>query len=227
MKYNIVGVITNLSDAKLLFKKNLHPDLVEFRADLSNSPFSTLKKIRKLLKKTKIICTIRPKYEGGGYSFSENSRLRLFEKLIPLCDIVDIELSSKILKEVIRISKKNKKKFIISYHNFDFTPSNNELKKILKNGSKFSPWIIKIATLIKKDRDFWRLFDFCKKYTKIYPLGILPMGQKGIPGRIFFPFFGSKLAYGYASKEVAPGQTNINSLINLRKIDPKKIQKIL
>jgi len=227
MKYNIIGVITNISDAKLLLKKNINPDLVEFRADLVNLPFSTLKKIKKLLKKTRIICTIRPKYEGGGYSLSENSRLKLFEKLIPLSDFVDIELSSKIIKKVIEISKKNKKKYIISYHNFDFTPKNKELKKIIQNSLKFNPYIVKIATFIKKDTDFWRLFDFCKKYTKIYPLSVIPMGPKGTPGRILFPLFGSKLAYVYISKTVDPGQTHINSLLNLRKIDPKKIQKML
>ncbi len=224
MKYKTIAVITSISDAKLL--KNIHPDLIEFRADLKNSPLTTLKKIKNFTKKLKIICTIRPKYEGGGYYLSENSRLKLFEKLIPFCDIVDIELYSKILEKVIVLAQKNRKKTIISYHNFNFTPENSELKKIISRASKFKPWAVKIATFIKKDKDFWRLFDFCKKYSKKYRLGIIPMGQKGTPGRILFPFFGSKLAYGYISKTVAPGQSDINALLKLKKIDPEKIKKL-
>ncbi|MFN3966418.1 MAG: type I 3-dehydroquinate dehydratase, partial [Endomicrobiia bacterium] len=183
MNYKIVAVITNISDAKLLIKKKLHPDLVEFRADFSDSPLIILKKIKRICKKFKIICTIRPKYEGGGYFLSENSRLKLFEKLIPLCDIVDIELSSKILEKVIDICKKNRKKFIVSYHNFNFTPKNGELKKILNKALKLKPWVIKIATLIKKDMDFWRVLNFCKRYSKKNQIAVIPMGPKGTPGR--------------------------------------------
>lgn len=200
-------------------------DILELRIDL----FRSIEKdyIVKLIKSIKgkglpIIATIRKKEEDGKRYISDDERLKLFNAVIPLVDAIDIELESKsILKEVIRKAHANKKTIIISYHNLTGTPLNAKLEDMIKKASKIGGDIVKIAAFTNSKEDVIRLMKIILKY-KSKNIIIISMGSKGVISRVFFPFMGSLLTYGYINVPSAPGQFPINILIEeLRRFYPE------
>ena len=78
------------------------------------------------------LATIRLAAEGGSWNLSEDERLNIFRKIIPEVDAIDIEFSSEtILSEVIKEAHSHHKVVIVSYHNFDRTPSLKDLNEIV------------------------------------------------------------------------------------------------
>ncbi|HIC87064.1 MAG TPA: type I 3-dehydroquinate dehydratase [Aquificae bacterium] len=131
----------------LSFAKSLKVNFVEFRVDYLEN-ISKLSEILDILGDYNfyIIGTIRPKFEGGLFPFDEN-RLILFEQILehPSTYLVDIEFRSKIVKEVIELAKKIKKFSIVSYHDFEKTPSAQEILKIYDEIYNLNPSFVKLS----------------------------------------------------------------------------------
>ncbi len=196
-------------------------DLVEFRIDLVSSL-----ELKSLLRTTiPTILTIRSKEEGGGWNDSELNRLSLYKKFIPHVSAVDIELSSKsILDNVIENAHDEKKggrplrKVIVSYHNFDKTPSGVELDKILKRAKAAGADIVKVATFAKDHKDIQKLARFTVENAN-QNIVTIAMGEVGALSRLFFPALGSLLIYAPLSSKdkTAPGQIDCKELSALVK----------
>jgi len=155
---------------------------------------------------TKIIATIRWYKESGQnpYYIQDKERLEIFKKIITLVDFIDVELKSRILKEVTEIVKNQNKKVIVSYHNFKKTPNEKKLKEIVRKEKKVGD-IVKIATLIKTEKNLFDLIKITYTYSKKIPLIIIPMSEN--PFVRFIPlFFGSLFTYVSMNTKVAPGQ---------------------
>jgi len=105
--------------------------IAEIRIDLFDERESGL--FRDLIKKLssfKTIVTIRSASEGGAWQGTDEERLALFGQLMPYVDMVDIELSSRtILTQVLALAASSNTQAIISYHDFDKTPPELDLKK--------------------------------------------------------------------------------------------------
>ncbi|MCK4859644.1 MAG: type I 3-dehydroquinate dehydratase [Candidatus Omnitrophica bacterium] len=158
-----------------------------------------------------IIATVRSKKEGGQRNISANSRLKIFKIIAPIVEAVDIEMNSSILDEVVKEAKANKKRVILSYHNFKQTPANSKLEEIVRKGRKAGGEIIKIATFAENKNDVLRLLNIAFKHREKNIVAI-SLGEKGVISRLLFPFFGSLWTYTYLDKPFAPGQMNINRL---------------
>ena len=112
-------------------------------------------------------------------------------------------------------------KSILSYHNYDLTPSELELREILSKMKENNPTIVKFSTYCNSKQDSLRLLllqdEIGESGIKHIVLG---MGAYGIVTRIFGPFWGNELSFAPVSLErsSAPGQLSREELDNILKI---------
>lgn len=162
-------------------------------------------------KKISTIATIRSKKEGGSWKGSEQERLELFKTVLPHVNKIDIELSSgKILKEVITEAHRLKKTVIVSYHNFQKTPSQAALESIFKKAKAAGADLVKIAAMARSKKDMRVLAEFTLRHAKEGVI-TLSMGKEGVLSRILFPSLGSKLTFAHIGRSTAPGQMDLKA----------------
>ncbi|HCG77156.1 MAG: type I 3-dehydroquinate dehydratase [bacterium (Candidatus Ratteibacteria) CG_4_10_14_3_um_filter_41_18] len=207
--------LCNIKDRNSIKKAKFQgADLLELRIDqFQNLDEKDIIKFIRGIRKgcLPLIATVRSKREGGR-CLSDTKRLRLFKAVIPLVDAVDVELSSrKILNEVVKKAHHHQKIVILSYHNFKKTPVNEVLEKIIKKIKSQGGDIVKVSTFAKKKEDVIRLLEITLKYKDKNIIAIA-MGKIGAVSRVFFPFIGSLLTYGYVDTPSAPGQFSLNVL---------------
>lgn len=193
---------------------SLGADLLEVRVDTFASldggqllaSFEKLKKTSRL----PILLTIRSIREGGQGELADRERARLFESLIPFVDLVDIELGSgRILKTVVDSAKKNRKRVIVSHHDFKGTPGDKKLKEITQSARGAGADIVKIASMVNSPGDLRRLSGLLCSESSMIVIGMGPLGRAS---RVFFPMLGSLITYGSTTKSTAPGQMTLREL---------------
>ena len=202
----------------LSFAKSLKINFVEFRIDYLEN-ISKLSEILDILGDYNFytIGTIRVKFEGGKFPFDEN-RLILFEQILehPSVYLVDIEFKSKIVKEVIDLAKKKKKYSIVSYHDFEKTPSVQEILKIYDEIYSLNPNFVKLSFKANSFEDVKNLhFAMSQRdHLKIY----MSMGEFGTISRIDSFIFGSIFTYTFTKSPSAPGQLDLLTLKTILKV---------
>lgn len=197
--------------------------LIEFRADQSRQlSVSAMKTELKRIKRSgfSVLLTIRIKWEGGARLIPEAERLASFRALLPFSDGVDVELNSRIVREVIRAAKKLGKTTVISFHDFKKTPPDSSLSEIFKRAKKMKADIVKVAALAKTKRDLARLMNFTANHRNDKIITV-SMGKAGQTSRITFPYLGSLITYGAVSRKTAPGQLNIRALVSAIRFGPR------
>ncbi|MCQ6253988.1 type I 3-dehydroquinate dehydratase [Methanocaldococcus sp.] len=185
-------------------------DLVEFRIDFMENVNE--KDIKKLAKYPCII-TVRPDWEGGYWKEDNEKRLMLIKKAIECnAKYVDIELREQKNKEIVNFRDEinSKTKIIVSYHDFDKTPSKDRLINIVEESLKIGD-IAKFATMANNKDDILNILEVINKYSgRVIGIG---MGEKGKITRILGVYFGSILTFAsYKGKSSAPGQIDIFTL---------------
>jgi 3-dehydroquinate dehydratase-1 len=222
MKYKTCVSIAETTPKKLLqtlriaLKKS---DYVEIRFDFLKAEQipQVLETVKKDLKK--IVCTLRPKTEGGKFAGKEKERLSIL-KLIAEYNpfLLDIEFNTmKQNKNLVKYLKTTKTKLLISGHDFKKTPSLTELKKKLNQMSKFSS-NVKIVTTAKSTEDSTRVLQLYSKKENINLIAFT-MGNPGRVSRILSLYLGSPYIYVSLGKPVAPGQFSLDEvkrIINLK-----------
>lgn len=122
-------------------------------------------------------------------------------------DYIDIDFYDPLLN---RVELSNHTKLIVSYHNYQKTPSKKELNNIITLIKiRFPSAYIKIATMINDRKDQFLLLDLLKENENITVIG---MGDKGRPLRVFTHFLGSYFTYTYFKTPTAPGQISYNDM---------------
>ena len=197
---------TNLKEA---LKKS---DYVEIRFDFLKTDEipKTLEIIKKDLKK--VVCTLRPKSEGGKFEGDEKERIAIL-KLIAAYDpfLLDIEFNTiKKNKELAKYLKSTKTKLLISWHDFKKTPKFSELKNMMNQMTKFSH-NVKIVTTAKSVDDSIRTLQLYSKNGK-NNLIAFAMGDSGRVSRILCLYLGSPYTYVSLGKPVAPGQFSVDEV---------------
>lgn len=203
----VVGFRDNVSAEMIEDIENFGLDVVELRIDqyASFEKDHVLREAAKF-KKFPSIATIRSEKEGGEWKLSDEKRCALFNAVLAHVNAIDVELSSRsILKKVVSAAHKLKKLVIISYHNFDETPSIDKLNEVTKEAKIFGADIVKIATLILSNADIQLLADYTIQNSSknIVTVG---MGSVGALSRILFPSLGSLMTYASLGRSTAPGQ---------------------
>jgi len=215
MKYKTCVSIVENSSYKI--KQNLKDalkksDYVEIRFDFLKTDEipKTLESIKKDLKK--IVCTLRPKSEGGKFEGGEKERiaiLKLIAEYNPF--LLDIEFNTiKKNKELAKYLKSTKTKLLISWHDFKKTPKFSELKSMMSQMTEFSH-NVKIVTTAKSVDDSTRTLQLYSKNRK-NNLIAFAMGDNGRISRILCLYLGSPYTYVSLGKPVAPGQLSIDEV---------------
>ena len=223
MKYKTCISIAEKTPAKI--KQTLKiglkkSDYAEVRLDflkVEDIP-DTLEIIKKDM--NRIVCTLRPKTEGGKFPGNEKERvaiLKLISEYTPF--YLDVEFNT--LRKnatLVKYLKTTKTKLLVSWHDFEKTPNSAELKNKMNQISKFSS-NIKIVSTAKSTDDSTRMLELYSKKGKNNLISFA-MGDFGRISRILCLYLGSPYTYVSLGKAVAPGQFSIDEvkkIINLKK----------
>ncbi len=195
------------------------------KGDYAEIRFDYLKKeeipqVLEIIKKklSHIVCTLRPKSEGGKFIGNEKERIAIL-KLIAEYDpfLLDVEFTTiKRNRDLVKYLKKTKTNLLISYHDFKKTPRITQLQEKLGQMKKFSS-NVKIVTTAKSTNDSSRILQLYNKKGKVN-LVCFTMGDLGRTSRILSLFLGSPFIYVSLGKPVAPGQFSIDEIKKIIKL---------
>lgn len=164
---------------------------------------------------TPLIATNRSTKCQGEFSGSEAQREKiLLEAAEKGFDYVDVELSTPKLKEIINNFGQIGVKLVISYHDFDETPSVSQLNEILKRQVESGADVCKIVTVAKIVEDNLTILDFVIKACKTARIVCFSMGELGKPSRLLSPVFGGffTIAALESERKTASGQLTIQEM---------------
>ncbi|VAX35798.1 hypothetical protein MNBD_UNCLBAC01-323 [hydrothermal vent metagenome] len=210
----VAVVITDQEKNNDLIERGIN--ILEIRVDLfKNLDLKFIQENVHHRKKTKIplLLSIRNDIAEGAQSnntISDQLKFEIFQTLISDIDAVDIELSSKIISDVMKVAKEHHKGIIISSHNFNKTPKADDLEKIFTDAKQYGD-IIKIAAQANTLDDVATLAAFTIKH-KDGNLITMSLGPIGTISRISFPALGSLLTYSFIGQPFAPGQISLYKL---------------
>lgn len=214
----ISGVLTDTDDLNVVKANFINAfDVIELRVDMFNDLSldhvkETFIKVREALGKP-IIGTVRDMREGGQKEVRD--RLIFYETIVPLAELVDIEIQSEdILTEVKNLCLYHKRFLIGSYHNFESTPDNAFLDNIVSKAKGSGVDIVKIAVMPQDREDLIRLLTLTLRHRDKGVI-TMSMGDIGLPSRVFSPVFGSLITYGYINQPSAPGQLSVSELMHI------------
>ena len=195
-------------------------DYAEIRFDFLKTEEipQTLEDIKYELKK--VVCTLRPKSEGGKFEGSEKERistLKLIAEYNPF--LLDIEFNTiKKNKELAKYLKSTKTKLLISWHDFKKTPKFSELKNKMNLMSKFSH-NVKIVTTAKSAKDSTTTLQLYSQNKKSNLIAFA-MGDNGRLSRILCLYLGSPYTYVSLGKPIAPGQFSVDEVKKIISLKP-------
>ena len=188
-------------------------DLIELRVDYLRD--AALEKLLKAGEKP-IIVTNRPRAEGGRYGGDEKKRLVVLRAAADLgAAFVDVEMRTErsSLRELIK--NKNATRMVLSFHDFQRTPSGGELRKLLGRMNRQGADVAKIVTFARSWDDNLKvlaLIPYARK--KGQAIVTFCMGEKGKMSRIFSPLMGAAWTYASLSRKQAsaPGQLTVQEM---------------
>jgi len=221
MKYKTCVSIAENSTSKI--KKNLKDalkksDYVEVRFDFLKT--EEIPKTLEIIKEDieKVVCTLRPKSEGGKFEGNEKERIAII-KLIAEYNpfLLDVEFNTiKKNSELLKYLKTTKTKLLISWHDFKKTPKFSELINKMNQMAKFSK-NVKIVTTAESVDDSTRILRMYSRNGKINLIAFA-MGNSGRISRILCLYLGSPYTYVSLGKPVAPGQFSVDEMKKIVKI---------
>jgi len=180
-------------------------DILEFRIDRLKDPEP--ENVQRLIKAIDhpLIVTNRMSDEGGYFAGSEKERTTILKNAAKYADYVDVELRTKerYRSKVIKASKSS----IVSYHDFEKTPSFEELQKIVK----IERGIGDIAKFVVMPEGISDTLVVLKVLAENKNTIGFSMGDIGRYTRIVAPIFGSPITYASVNMESAPGQLDIST----------------
>lgn len=146
-------------------------------------------------------------------------------EVIRLCHgqpvLIDLDIGSQ-QPELAAIAKENLTiKAIVSYHNYELTPSQAELHKLVRRMQVRRPHILKIAAFCRNPEDCLRLLGLSLRLRSGgQRCIILGMGEYGMATRIFGTLWANEMIFAPVSREgqSAPGQLTRQELDTINTI---------
>ncbi len=207
-------VIANTADA----------DLAEFRIDLLSFASDTKQvialghELKKILGNKPMIATIRTKNEGGQLEISDADYGKTYQAYLknPFMDWLDVEMfrDQKVVSEIVQKAHQKKVLIVISNHDFQKTPSQDEIEKRLLKQDQMGADVLKIAVMPKSKQDVFTLMNATLKVSQqtTKPLLTMSMGQLGTISRVATANMGGSYSFGMIGQASAPGQIDVTKL---------------
>jgi 3-dehydroquinate dehydratase-1 len=215
-----VGVIASRVDLLTAIRSQNPPDLFELRLDqlIHALDFVETKLSILLAKKrtgggnrTKIIITARHPREGGANNLSAKRRQELLSCFLPHADYIDIELrSAKRFK--LLLTRARKRNVIISFHDFESTPSLASLRAKAHKAKSLGADIFKVATWTDSKTDLARLLEFFHDPKVDLPISAMGIGKLGSQSRRELLRLGSVLNYAAIARARLAGQPSLSAI---------------
>ncbi|MEO9278421.1 type I 3-dehydroquinate dehydratase [Acinetobacter sp. WA-87] len=207
-------VIANTADA----------DLAEFRIDLLSFASDTKQvialghELKKILGHKPMIATIRTKNEGGQLEISDADYGKTYQAYLknPFMDWLDVEMfrDQKVVSEIVQKAHQKKVLVVMSNHDFQKTPSQDEIEKRLLKQDQMGADVLKIAVMPKSKQDVFTLMNATLKVSQqtTKPLLTMSMGQLGTISRVATANMGGSYSFGMIGQASAPGQIDVAKL---------------
>jgi 3-dehydroquinate dehydratase/shikimate dehydrogenase len=154
-------------------------------------------------RRTPVIVTCRPQWEGGMFRGSEDERRRILESAIRQgAEFVDIEAAAAFACEFVRV--REGQGVVLSSHAFGSAPV--DLPARYASLRAMGPEVVKLAIEVDGLDEMLPLFELAS--TALSEFGnrhvFLAMGRPGVPSRVLAGRLGNR--WTYAGNGVAPGQ---------------------
>lgn len=228
-------------DNELEYVISKRPDLVEWRVDRflatheiwsCEDLIMPLTFIQSKLQDYEIpvIFTFRGHREGGFLVVEDAMRLNCIYDILNQFDLdfVDIELDlyehykdidegdivTSLFKNCVDLARTKGTRLILSHHDFDKTPSFDEMIATIKRGQSLRGDYIKMAYMPHSANEVLKLLAACDYGTNVLnqKMITLSMGERGRISRVISGEFGSEITYVKGFEASAPGQMTIDAL---------------
>src|SRR6266571_3180951 len=207
-----VGVISSRADLRAGLRLRFPPDFFELRLDALVADISKVEcAIPKL--RAPLIITARHPLEGGANRLRAHERRALLLRFLPSAAYVDIELRShRGFRRVLEAAQSSQIPIIISFHDFQNTPSQNQLRAKERAALAVGAGIFKVASRTDRAAQLARLRAFFIGEQHALPVSAMGIGKLGRASRIALARFGSVLNYAHLGKTRIAGQLDLLSL---------------
>jgi 3-dehydroquinate dehydratase I len=195
---------------------NYGADYVEIRFDFLNlSDMAQAMSISNIINK-KAVYTLRARDEGGHFKGSIAQRIAWLKKLAaskPM--LLDVELNTiKYNTCLTDYLKAQNVSLLISWHDFEKTPQDAELKRLLYEMRTYSQNIKMVATA-QTTVDSLRLLDLYENARELNLIAFA-MGDAGVISRVLCVIIGNApFTYASLEKAISPGQLTIKQMRKL------------
>ncbi|MDR0941185.1 MAG: type I 3-dehydroquinate dehydratase [Bacteroidales bacterium] len=192
------------SNIQRCIEKATVADMAEIRIDLSKFSADDVRIVFSQVQKPSI-ATCRPEF------VDDTTRVVLLKTAIEHgAHYVDVEIEStaELKQEIIECAQKHDCKVIISYHNYENTPTDEELYAIVNQCFSDGAAIAKIAVTATSPTDSARVLALYARYKNLVALA---MGEKGKITRFANMYLGSPFTFAAldAQSATAPGQLTV------------------
>jgi 3-dehydroquinate dehydratase-1 len=213
----IVGVIASRADLDRALRIRQPPDFFELRLDCIGDIVNE-EKLSML--RAPLIITARNPREGGANNLSIQKRRELLRRFLPHAAFLDVELrSAQALRTIVDLARQQNVGLILSFHDFQSTPSLGNLHAMARKAKSFGADIFKVATRTDTPEQLRGLLDFVANPDVDLPLSVMGIGNLGLKSRRELMRSNSILNYAHLGRSLIPGQPSLRRLrVHQRKL---------
>jgi 3-dehydroquinate dehydratase-1 len=201
------------------------PDLLEWRVDFFDAIADTAQvlaaaaAVREAAAGIPILFTRRSQREGGQPIPLDEARvLAMYEAVIAsgAVDLVDYEMDNEpaLLARVRDLARARGLPLVLSFHNFQHTPSSEQLAARFAQAHVLGADVAKLAVMPQSMQDVHRLLGATLQASASLPIPVISMamGGLGAVSRLCGGVFGSALTFAVGAAASAPGQIPIEDV---------------
>lgn len=184
-----------------------------------------LTEIRQILATIPLLFTFRSHKEGGETELDDDAYFALNRLAVAsgLVDLIDIELFNEEtqIRALVADAHAAGVKVIMSNHDFQKTPPQNEIVDRLCRMQELGADLPKIAVMPQSPQDVLTLLGATltmKEQHATRPLITMSMGKMGGVSRVTGRLFGSAMTFGSVGQASAPGQIAVGKLRELMEL---------
>lgn len=197
----------------------LHPDMIEVRADFwddiedTAASIAILRDINKVMKDVPILLTVRIKAERGNKDVTEKAKFDFYNAAVKekLADFIDMELAYG--PEKIKAFKKTLDgtgvSLVVAYHDLNATPSKEEIVKLMEREIEAGGDVAKIVVKPNSEEDVLTFLSGTLAFRRAhptYPIIASGSGDTGRITRLIGGLFGIDLTFASGVKGSNPTQ---------------------